>query len=37
MPDVILNVEQIVMTCCRDPLQTCEAFRLFSQRNAAGD
>ncbi len=32
----LLNFEQIVLICCRDPLDTCEAYRRFSERTAAG-
>ena len=32
----LLNLEEIVLTCCADPMQTCQAFRKFSERTAAG-
>lgn len=32
----LLNLEEIVLTCCRDPLETCEAYRGFSEKTAAG-
>ncbi len=32
----LLNLEQIVLTCCRSPMERCEAYRLFTERTAAG-
>jgi len=32
----LLNLEEIVLTCCRNPMETCEAYRRFAQRTAAG-
>ncbi|MHC4713898.1 MAG: hypothetical protein ACYTAN_11610 [Planctomycetota bacterium] len=32
----LLGLEQIVLTCCRNPIETCEAYRRFSERTAAG-
>ncbi len=32
----LLNFEEIVMTCCRNPMETCESYRQFCERTAAG-
>jgi len=32
----ILGLEEIVLTCCRDPLKTCEVYRRYRERAAAG-
>ena len=32
----LLGLEEIVLTCCRNPMETCEAYRRFSERTAAG-
>ena len=38
MKKTILELEEIVMTCCRNPMQSCEAWRLYNEKKeAAGD
>ena len=32
----LLNLEEIVLTCCRNPMDSCEAYRRFAERTAAG-
>jgi len=32
----ILDLEEIVLVCCRNPLETCEAYRQYIEKNAAG-
>jgi hypothetical protein len=32
----ILELEEIVFTCCRNPMQSCEAYKRYIERNAAG-
>jgi len=36
MKQTILNLEEAVLTCCRNPETTCEAYRLYRERAAAG-
>ena len=32
--DTILNLEQVLLTCCRNPQQTCEAYKRYRERAA---
>jgi hypothetical protein len=32
----ILEIEEIVLTCCRNPMESCEAYKRYMERNAAG-
>jgi|GEM_PF-5054898 len=32
----VLELEEIVLTCCRDPAESCEAYRQYLAKNAAG-
>lgn len=36
MDEVILELEDIVMTCCRTPLESCEAYKMYTEKHAAG-
>jgi len=31
-----LFVEEIVLTCCKDPMQSCAAYQRYMEKNAAG-
>jgi hypothetical protein len=32
----VLELEEIVLVCCQDPAKSCEAFRQYAEKSAAG-
>ncbi len=34
--DSVLEIEQIMLTCCRNPLESCDAYKTHAARQAAG-
>ena len=32
----LLGLEEIVITCCKDPMKSCEAYQRFRERSATG-
>ena len=32
--ETILGLEKIILTCCREPQKTCEAYRAYSEKEA---
>ena len=32
----LLDLEEIVLTCCRNPAENCQAYRRFAEKTAAG-